>query len=111
MLGTTGTAGRARGNLNMKELIERAISFNTNAPIWSAEFALNRRNSLRVEIVYLKGSPILSLRCWFRPDGGPERPTRRGISFAIRHLPNVAAHLNEALSQARAAGLLDGAQS
>jgi hypothetical protein len=90
----------------MEDLAERATSFNKNTPIWNAEFALNRRNSLRVEIVYLKGSPIVSLRCWFRPDGGPARPTKRGICLAIRHLPNIAARLNEAMGQARAAGLL-----
>ena len=90
----------------MDQIAEQATSFNENTPIWSAEFPLNQRNSLRVEIVCLKGSPIVSLRCWFRPDGGPARPTKRGIGLAIRHLPNIAARLNEAMGQARAAGLL-----
>lgn len=89
----------------MTKLAERAASFNENA-IWSAEFPLNQRNFIRVEIIRYKGSPILSVRCWFRPDDGPTRPTRRGIAFAIQHLPNTAARLNEALAQARAAGLL-----
>jgi hypothetical protein len=90
----------------MTELAEQATSFNKNPPIWSAEFPLNQRDFIRVEITRFKGSPILSVRCWFRPDDGPERPTRRGIAFAIRHLPNAAAHLNEALLQARALGVL-----
>jgi hypothetical protein len=90
----------------MKVIDEQAVSFNKNPPIWSAEFPINQRNFIRVEITYLKGSPVLSLRCWFRPDDGLARPTRRGIIFAIRHLPSAAAHLNEALGRARAAGLL-----
>jgi hypothetical protein len=90
----------------MTKLAEQATSFNKNPSIWSAEFPLNQRDFIRIEITRFKGSPILSVRCWFRPDDGPERPTRRGIAFAIRHLPNTAAQLNEALGQARAAGLL-----
>ncbi len=43
----------------MEELPEQAPRFNNNTPIWSAEHPLNQRNSLRIEIVYLKGSPIL----------------------------------------------------
>jgi hypothetical protein len=90
----------------MKKIPEQATSFNNNTPIWSAEFPLNQRDFIRVEITRFKGSPILSVRCWFRPDDGPERPTRRGVAFSIRHLPTTAARLNEALGQARAAGLL-----
>jgi Transcriptional Coactivator p15 (PC4) len=92
--------------ISMKKLAEPATSFNNNTPVWSAEFPLNQRNFLRVEIIYLKDSPVLSLRCWFRPADGPARPTKRGITFAIRHLPSAARHLNQALGQARAAGLL-----
>jgi hypothetical protein len=90
----------------MNELTQQATSFNKNPPIWSAEFPLNQLDFIRIEITCLKGSPIVSVRCWFRPDDGPERPTRRGIAFAIRHLPTTAARLNEALCQARGLGLL-----
>jgi hypothetical protein len=47
------------------------------------------------------GRSTIDIRRWSGED-----PRKRGLAFDVRHLPSVAALLNEALGQARAAGLL-----
>jgi hypothetical protein len=103
----------------MKKLVEHAPPCNRNlskgqaAPAWSGEHKINQREAVRIEISDYRGQPIFDLRRCFYPDSGPLRSTKRGLALAIRHLPHIAALLNEALGCARAAGLLpnDGAQS
>jgi Transcriptional Coactivator p15 (PC4) len=90
----------------MKELPEQATSFNENPPIWSAEFPLNGREIVRVELGKVNGTPIVNVRRWFRPDGELPRPSKRGLACALKHLPALAALLNEALHHARVKGLL-----
>jgi hypothetical protein len=91
----------------MKEIAEQATSFNKNPPIWSSEFSLNGREIIRVELGSVNGTPIVNMRRWYKPpDGGLPRPTRRGLAYAIKHLPDITALMNEAVEQARGLGLL-----
>jgi Transcriptional Coactivator p15 (PC4) len=101
-----GAAAGQEKDLTMNELTERTASFNKNT-IWSAEFSLNGREIVRVELGKVNGTPIVNVRRWFTPpDGELARPTRRGLAFALKHLPTLAALLNEALHHARVKGLL-----
>jgi hypothetical protein len=100
-----GAAAGQEKDLTMNELTERTASFNKNT-IWSAEFSLNGREIVRVELGKVNGTPIVNLRRWFRPDGEPPRPTKRGLACALKHLPDIAALVNEALRRARGLGLL-----
>jgi hypothetical protein len=90
----------------MTGLPEQAPHFNRTVPIWAEEFSLNSREIVRVELGKVNGTPIVNLRRWFRPDGEPPRPTKKGLACALKHLPDIAALVNEALRRARGLGLL-----
>jgi hypothetical protein len=96
----------------MEKLVEHAPPCNRNlskgqtAPNWSGEHEINQREVLRLQISYYRGQPIFDLRRCFYPDGEPPRPTKKGLACAVRHLPGLAALVNEALRQARTKGLL-----
>ena len=90
----------------MTELPEQAPHFNRTVPIWAEEFSLNSREVVRVELSEVNNRLIVNLRRWVRPDGEPARPTKKGLACAVKHLPGLAALLNEALRQARTKGLL-----
>jgi hypothetical protein len=91
----------------MKDLSEHTRGFNRNWPAWTAEFSLNRREIIRAELLSeVSGDYSIGLRRWVRPDGEPPQSTKRGLSCSIRHLPALAALLNEALHHARVKGLL-----
>ena len=93
----------------MQHLPEPRIGRNakrSNDPIWVAEFPLNRRDFVRLELIEYNGRLIVNLRKWFTPDEGePARPTKKGITCSARHLPELAQLLN-ALMQAQTARLL-----
>jgi hypothetical protein len=94
--------------LIMHNLTDRAVNFNRRFPRgrcqakWSDEFPINKRDVLRVELlIESNGRSTIDARRW-----NGETPSKRGLAFDLRHLPSVAALLNQALGQARAAGLL-----
>jgi hypothetical protein len=91
----------------MKDLTERTRGFNRNRPAWIAEFSLNRREIIRAELLSeVSGDYSISLRRWVRPDGGSLEPTQKGLGCSVKHLPALAALLNEALHRARTLGLM-----
>jgi hypothetical protein len=96
----------------MENLEERAPQRNKKAskqqiaPAWSGEHRLNQREAVRIEISDYRGQLIFDLRRCFYPDGEPPRPTKKGLACAVKHLPALAALLNEALHHARVKGLL-----
>jgi hypothetical protein len=92
----------------MDDLQNRSANFNTDFPrgccqaIWSAAICINKRDALRVELLTKSnGRSTVDIRRW-----SCEESSKRGVAFDIRHLRSAAALLNEALGQARAAGLL-----
>jgi hypothetical protein len=56
------------------------------APLWTGEHQINNRECLRAELRTGKTHATLDLRRWFKPPGGPARPTERGFAIAARHL-------------------------
>ncbi len=76
-----------------------------------AEWELNKRESLRVELHEFKGTKIIGIRKWFPGSTGDLIPGKDGINLSIKHLPRLAAAVNDALSKARADGLITGGQS
>jgi hypothetical protein len=90
----------------MKELAEQAARFNRNS-LWTADSIINSREFIRADLRFeVSGDQSISLRRWVRPDGELPQSTKRGLSCSIRHLPALAALLNEALHHARVKGLL-----
>jgi hypothetical protein len=61
-----------------------------------AEWAINRREHVRVSIEQFKGTWLINIRKWFEVDG-QMRPGKQGIALNIKHLPQLA----EAMIRAR----------
>ena len=67
---------------------------------------------MRVGISEFKGHDMVQVRQWVTPYQGDDSeriPTKNGVSFNVRDLPEVIAALQEAEQEARAAGLLNEA--
>jgi hypothetical protein len=81
-------------------------------PITIAEFQKNARGEIvRIALESFKGSPLITIRLWFRDGAGALRPGKDGLNIAIRHLPALAAGIAAAEARARALGLIgDGGQ-
>lgn len=75
-------------------------------PIVIGDFALNSKDTIRAALDEFNGARIVNFRKWFCDKDGSDKPTRKGIAFAVRHLPAFAALVNDALARARADGLL-----
>jgi hypothetical protein len=79
-------------------------------PVVVAEWELNKRESVRVELHEFKGTQLIGIRKWFVGSDGTMRPGKSGINLNLKHLPRLTAAINDALSNARASDLipLDG---
>jgi hypothetical protein len=80
--------------------------FDSDAGI-IAEWPLNKRESARVSIEKYNGVWLINLRKWFEAENGEMRPGKQGIALGMRHLPQLAAAVNDALSIARQRGLVE----
>lgn len=65
----------------------------------------NGRETIRVELVEFEGTQLVAARVWY-VDGDELRPTRKGLSLAIKHLPALVQALQQAERNAREAGIL-----
>jgi hypothetical protein len=74
-------------------------------PVWSAEFPINQREFLRVELRQHRTHAAVDLRRWRRSPGGDLLPTSRGFAVAARHLLTLKAIIDTAAAHARADGL------
>jgi hypothetical protein len=81
-------------------------------PTIIAQWELNSRESLRVELHEFKGTQLIGIRKWFAAANDAMAPGKHGINLSLKHLPRLAAAVNDALSKARAEGLItdDGAE-
>ena len=75
-------------------------------PVIIAQWELNSRKSLRVELHEYRGTPLIGIRKWFAASGDAMAPGKHGINLSLKHLPRLAAAVNDALSKARADGLI-----
>jgi Transcriptional Coactivator p15 (PC4) len=75
-------------------------------PIVIAEWDRNAGEVVRVALDLYKGRHTINVRVWYR-DGGEVKPSKSGITLAVRHLPAVADALANALLAAHDTGLLN----
>jgi hypothetical protein len=79
-----------------------------------AEWQVNRRERVRVSIERFDGTWLINIRRWFEADDGSIRPGKRGIALGVKHLPQLAEAIGDALASARERGLIanvsDGSQ-
>ena len=71
-----------------------------------AEWRRNDRETVRVSLGQFKDQPIVDVRVWWRNDAGELRPSRRGLTLSVRHLPTLARALADAEQNARELGWL-----
>ena len=79
----------------------------TSTPTIIGDHPLNGRDVLRVEISEYNGRPVVSARKWYDAGAGVLKPSPKGITVALGHLPMLAALMNKALDHAKAGGLLN----
>ena len=70
------------------------------------EIPKNTKEVIRVTIGEFNDRPIAGARVWFKANDGSWRPSKTGIAFRLELLPAVADALAEAVTEARATGLL-----
>ena len=76
-------------------------------PIVVAEFWANRRGeSVRVQLREFEGRALVDVRKHFTDSAGKLQPTRKGVSLAVRRLPDLASAINRAVDKARELGLI-----
>jgi hypothetical protein len=75
-------------------------------PTIIAQWELNSRESLRVELHEFRGTKIIGIRKWFSAPNGAMAPGKDGINLNLKHLPRLAAAVNDALSKAREDNLI-----
>ena len=73
-----------------------------------AEWQKNSREVLRVRLDEFKGQPVICCRAWYADKNAILRPGRGGLTISVRHLPQLAKALGDALNAATACGLLEG---
>ena len=77
-------------------------------PIVAAEFWANRRGeSVRVQLREFEGAALVDVRKHYTNAQGQLAPTKKGLSIAVRKLPELAAAINKALAKAKQLGLVD----
>lgn len=77
-----------------------------NAEIIIAEWQKNSREVLRVRLDSFKDQAVICCRAWYVGSDGVLKPGRGGLTVSIRHLPQLADALAEAVETAYGAGLL-----
>ena len=75
-----------------------------------AEWQKNRREILRVRLDEFKGQSVIDCRAWYADKEGNMRPGRGGLTISVRHLPQLAKALSDALNAAVARDLLEGSK-
>jgi hypothetical protein len=83
----------------------RAATTDPNVVI-VAEWPLSRGDRAPVSIEKFNNAWLINLRKWYEADDGQLRPGRHGIALGIKHLPQLAEAITDALSLARERGIL-----
>ena len=79
----------------------------TALPIVVAEWPKKSRETLRPQISEYKGQRVIDCRAWYADSAGTKKPERGGLTVSVRHLPQLAKALCDALNAAKARGMLE----
>ena len=72
------------------------------------QFEKNSREEIRVQLREFKGHQLLDIRTfYFTSEGGEPKPSPKGISLAIRLMPQLKEAILEADRVLKEAGLMD----
>jgi hypothetical protein len=75
-------------------------------PIVIAEWDRNSREVVRIALDLYNRKHTINARVWYR-DGDDVKPSKSGITLAVKHLPALAEAVGKALDAARELGLLN----
>jgi hypothetical protein len=79
-------------------------------PIIVSEWDRNSREIIRITLDLYNGRYTINARVWYR-DGEGVKPSKSGLTLAVKHLPALADALSQTLDAARESGLLsDGGE-
>jgi hypothetical protein len=78
-------------------------------PVLIGEWKKNRgADVIRAQLKSYEGYDLFDLRTWFNAPDGQCRPTSKGFTCGVRHLPQLAKAIDAALRKARELGVIDG---
>lgn len=72
-----------------------------------AEWDRNARERIRVELGSYNGRDTINARVWYWDDDDVLKPSRSGLTLAVKHLPALADAMGKALAKARELGLIE----
>jgi Transcriptional Coactivator p15 (PC4) len=73
-----------------------------------AEWQKNGRETVRISISNYQRRAVIDCRVWYEAKDGELKPSPKGLTLALAHLPELAAGIAKALEVARRAGLVEG---
>lgn len=76
-------------------------------PILIAEWRKNARECVRVTLDRFSGMDLIAQRVFYEHAPGDMRPSRKGLSLSVKHLPQLIESLREAEAKARELGLIE----
>ena len=76
-------------------------------PILIAEWRKNARESVRVTLDQFNGIDLIAQRVFYEHAPGETRPSRKGLSLSVKHLPQLLESLRLAEAKARELGLIE----
>lgn len=74
-------------------------------PIEIASWPRNSRETVKICLDQYKGNDVIACRCWYVGSDGELKPGK-GLTLAVKHLPELNAALAKALETARSHGLV-----
>jgi Transcriptional Coactivator p15 (PC4) len=79
-------------------------------PCVIAEWPKNARETIRISLSEYWGHAIVDCRQWYLGGDGELKPSPKGLTLALAHLPALAKGLADALKLACNAGLVEGGE-
>jgi hypothetical protein len=76
-------------------------------PIIIAAWPRNSRKIVRISLDRFNTCYTIDIRCWWRDTDSTFKPSRAGLTLAVRHLPQLVDGLGDALQRARVLGLVE----
>lgn len=75
-----------------------------------AEWQKNTRETIRVTLSQYQGRAIIDCRQWYSGNDGELKPSPKGLSLAVSHLPALADAIGKAMDLARKHGFVEGGE-
>ena len=102
--------GKVRSTELQNNSVEPPKPLPPRFPVIIAEWERNTRELLRVSLDRFNGRNMIDIRSWWRDDDDTWKPSRGGLTLAVRHLPLLAEGVSAAMQRACSLGLVKDEQ-